>query len=92
MADPITVSDALRANLESANKALDSYLESVIDAKTYHALHDSSVAAKAALDGYHQGRLDVDELPPVIGEKYRDVVARMLPRPIPKDPSTGSNT
>lgn len=78
MANPITVGDALRANLDAANHAVESYLESVIDADTYHALHDSSVAAKAALDGYHRGLLDTEELPPVIGERYRDVVSRML--------------
>lgn len=78
MPEPINLAEALRANLDSSNKALDTYLESVIDAKTYHALHDATVAAKAAYDGYHEDRPDIDELPPVIGEKYRDVVARRM--------------
>jgi hypothetical protein len=31
MNKPITVGDALRANLDAANRALDTYIESVID-------------------------------------------------------------
>lgn len=80
MPNDVTVEQALKANLESANKALDTYLESVINPKTYHALHDSALAAKAALEGYHQQQLEMEEAPPVIGEKYRDAVGRILRR------------
>jgi hypothetical protein len=73
----MTVSDALRANLEAANKALDTYLESVIEAPVYHALDGARVAAKAALDAYGESLSDTEEPPPVIGERYRDVVARI---------------
>lgn len=77
MSRPMTVGDALRANLEAANKALDTYLESVIEAPVYHALHGASVAAKAALDAYGESQPDSEEPPPVVGERYRDVVARI---------------
>lgn len=78
MNQSITVGDALRANLDAANKALDTYIESVIDPVVYHSLHDASAAAKAALEGYLGEYAGIKDLPPVIGERYRDTVARIL--------------
>ena len=78
MSDQNTVEKALVANLSAANKALDTYLESVIDPKTYHALHETNLTAQAALDAFHAKTGDDDELPPVVVEHYRDGLARML--------------
>jgi hypothetical protein len=78
MSDPTKVGEALQANLKSANTALDTYVESVIDAKVYHALHDASAAAKTALDAFRKEHGEDDDLPPVLGEHYRDGLAQML--------------
>lgn len=78
MPDKTALAKALRANVKSAGEALDKYVESTIDANVYHALHESNQAAQTALDAFRAENGDDDDLPPVVGENYRDGLARML--------------